>query len=347
MTIRTIVESYPVYKSLVMLYRGLPKEMFVSRILRDEASCKVRLGEMRSTLFEYIKESEDFPYGLQCMMKCRIGTRSGDTVAVKLAHDIHTVMSVLEGAEYSDMRELISSGSGKSQRSQSVLSSADETFAQCESSSELKVLSDTVNTLQADLLHMKQTHTALETARSKEFQTMKSTILGLKSDLSILTTTVKSAVVNITLCAERIESEKSLGVTHLKNELKLLKLNANSMQESIDTVQSQVALNKASILRRHKPGSKVRDGQNVSSPGGSPDLPPRQSSDMYGGTVGEAGHAQGSSTNLSTGLNGNENAPGTCNSNVGSSHTVEPLGPGPAVLRSGDTADAVPAGSGR
>ena len=158
------------------------------------------------------------------------------------------------------MRELISSGSGKSQRSQSVPSSANQTFANGESSSELKVLSDTVNTLQAELPHLKQTHAALETVRSKEFQTMKSTIFGLKSDLSILTTTVNSAVVNITLCAERIESEKSLGViiTHLKNELKLLKLNANSMQESIDTLQSQVALNRVTILRRHKPGSKAR-----------------------------------------------------------------------------------------
>ena len=71
-----------------------------------------------------------------------------------------------------------------------------------------------------------------------------------------------------------------------------------------------------------------------------------QSSDMYGGTVGEAGHEQDASTNLSNGINGNENAPGTCNTNVGSSNTEEPLGPGSAALRPGDTADGVSAGSG-
>ena len=40
------------------------------------------------------------------------------TVAVKYAYDIHTLISVLEGGEYSDIRELLSSGKG--QRSQSA-----------------------------------------------------------------------------------------------------------------------------------------------------------------------------------------------------------------------------------
>ena len=56
------------------------------------------------------------------MLKRRIATRNGDTVAVKYAHDIHTLISVSEGGEYSDIRELLSSS--KSQRSQSSLSVA-------------------------------------------------------------------------------------------------------------------------------------------------------------------------------------------------------------------------------
>lgn len=93
-----------VYKGLQLLFRGLPKEMFINRILTDTASCEIKLGEMRSDLFEQLKEAEDFPYGLQAMLKRRVCTRSGDSVPVKLSHDIHTLMSVIEGAEYSDMR---------------------------------------------------------------------------------------------------------------------------------------------------------------------------------------------------------------------------------------------------
>ena len=202
-------------------------------------------------------------------------------------------MSVFEGAEYSDLRDMLSSGSGRSQRSQSTPSSANKTISQGDSSMELKVLFDSVKTLLAELLHLKQSYSAVEAAlaRSKEFYSMKTTILSLKSDLSSLTTTVKSAVVNITLCAEKIESEKSLGVTHLKNELKLLKHDSNAMQETIGTLQYQVASNRASIVRRDKPGSKARAGQNASSPVNSPDLTPGQCLGASGGKDRNGGHS--------------------------------------------------------
>ena len=193
--------------------------MFVNRILLNEASCETKLGEMRSSLFEHLKDADDFPYGLQCKLKRQVCTRNGDSVAIKLAYDLHTLMSVIEGAEYTDMRELLGSGSGRSQRSQSTPSQANETIVQ--SDLEVKMLSDAVTTVKAELLRMKQTQTALETARSKELQSMKSTMLGLKSDLTTLTNSVKSGLNVISLSVSRIESEKCMVVTHLKSELKL------------------------------------------------------------------------------------------------------------------------------
>ena len=62
-------EDNAVYKALQVLYRGLPKEMFINRILTDTASCEIKLGEKRSALLEQLKEADDFPYGLQCMLK--------------------------------------------------------------------------------------------------------------------------------------------------------------------------------------------------------------------------------------------------------------------------------------
>ena len=93
--------------------------MFVSKVLRDNTSCESKLDEMRSSLFDYNNEVDGFSYGIQCMLKRRKGMRNGDSVAIKLTNDIHTLMLVLEGAEFSDMRDMISSGSGRSQRSQS------------------------------------------------------------------------------------------------------------------------------------------------------------------------------------------------------------------------------------
>ena len=116
------------------------------------------------------------------------------------------------------MRELLSSGSGRSQRSQS---SPNDTTVSYDSSSEIKILSDSVKTLKAEVLHLKQTQTALETARSKEIQSMKTTILGLKSDITTFTNLTQTSLNKIALSTERIESEKCLGITQLKMNSKL------------------------------------------------------------------------------------------------------------------------------
>ena len=151
------ITDSPEYRRLQSLYRGLPKEMFVNRILLNKASCEVKLGEMRSHLFEQMKEDDSFPYGLQCMLKRRVATRNGDTVAVKYAYDIHTLISVLEGGEYSDIRELLSSGKG--QRSQSSSSVANTTMnGSSDNLVEIKSLTDSLNNLKAEFLNLNKTN---------------------------------------------------------------------------------------------------------------------------------------------------------------------------------------------
>ena len=316
-----------VYKGLVALYRGLPKEMFVNRILLNEASCESKLGEMRSSLFEHLKGTDDFPYGLQCMLKRRVCIRNGDSVAIKLAYDIHTLMSVIEGAEYTDMRELLSSGSGRSQRSQSTPSQANETIVQ--SDLEVKMLSDAVTTLKAELLHMKQTQTALETARSKEFQSMKSTMLGLKSDLTTLTNSVKSGLNVISLSVSRIESEKCMGVTHLKSELKTMKIQTKCMQDDIDALQSQISSSRATRTHRRRSNGRASGGKSVDDPRqGSPDLSNRHSVGVCGGAVDETVREQGEINHSATVNSNNELTDDA--SDVYCSQTEDPPGEGMA-----------------
>ena len=246
------ITDSPEYRRLQSLYRGLPKEMFVNRILLNEASCDVKLGEMRSHLFEQMKEDDSFPYGLQCMLKRRVATRNGDTVAGKYAYDIHTLISVLEGGEYSDIRELLSSGKG--QRSQSSSSVANTTMnGSSDNSVEIKSLTDSLNNLKAEFLNLKQKQIAIEHARSEQITQLKSTISSLKTDLTVLSSTVVRAVTDIRLCAERIESEKSNGVARLKSDLRVLKENVNCMQDVVDNLQYDVTPH---VHKRNKPCKK-------------------------------------------------------------------------------------------
>ena len=43
-------------------------------------------------------------------MKRRVATRRGEKLEVKLVNDIHILVSVMEGEDYSDLKELLSNG---------------------------------------------------------------------------------------------------------------------------------------------------------------------------------------------------------------------------------------------
>ena len=100
-------------------------------------------------------------------------TRNGDTVAVKYAYAIHTLIFVSEGGEYSDIRELLSSG--KSQRSQSSSSVAKvNTNGYCDNSIEIKFLTESLNNLKAEMLNLKQKQIATDHIRSDQITQLKS-----------------------------------------------------------------------------------------------------------------------------------------------------------------------------
>lgn len=53
------------YNRLTLLYREIPSDLFISRLLKDYSSCEVKLEQTRSMLFCIVRECDDFPYGLQ------------------------------------------------------------------------------------------------------------------------------------------------------------------------------------------------------------------------------------------------------------------------------------------
>ena len=84
----------------------------------------------------------------------------------------------------------------------------------------------------------------------------------------------------IALSTERIESEKCLGITQLKNELKVMRINIRDMKDSIDTQQIQGPANGAAKTRRRKSGGKTRSGKHTLDTTG---LSSRLSSSVSGG----------------------------------------------------------------
>ena len=172
-------EMYPTppemeISQLMVLYRGLPKEMFINRILVQYASCEVKLENARFNILERLKDMEDFPYGLQCELKRRLHTRTGESVPTKLAYDIHTLLSVVDGADYSDIKDLLSNG--KSQKSQSVSATPMRSNRPNEHAAEMELLSQIVNNLKAEVLYLKQTQVETEQVRTHQMQTLKSSI---------------------------------------------------------------------------------------------------------------------------------------------------------------------------
>ena len=105
--------EHKLYMRFQSIFRGLPKEMFINQIIQCASSSEPDLENHRSMLFELVK----FPFGLQAELKRRVRTRNGDSVVSKLAHDVYILMSVLEGGEFSELKDIIAKG--KSNRTQS------------------------------------------------------------------------------------------------------------------------------------------------------------------------------------------------------------------------------------
>ena len=82
--------------------------MVITRILVQYASCEVKLENARFNILERLKDMKDFPNRLQCELKRRVHARTGESVTTKLAYDIHTLLSVVDGADHSDIKDLLS-----------------------------------------------------------------------------------------------------------------------------------------------------------------------------------------------------------------------------------------------
>lgn len=178
-----------VYTKLVTWYRDLPEGMFISRLLRENESDN-ELYESRQLLFDALKAYDDFPFDLSSELKRRVGTRRV-RLSVKLANDIHKLLSVLEGEEYQVIKELISNAKAKIQPQTPKC-----TDTPIVSAMEFQMLKDTVVSLQVDMVNLKQTLTASEKLRSEQINTIKNSVDGIKADIQRCASSITESVTN-------------------------------------------------------------------------------------------------------------------------------------------------------
>ncbi|KAL4223405.1 hypothetical protein ACF0H5_016876 [Mactra antiquata] len=91
------------YRSIVQLYRTVPRDKCVSQIVKQFDSSDSELEKVRDFYFESLKMTyEDFPFGENFCLKRRMFTRSGDPLSWRLAQDIYHIVSVTEGLKTHD-----------------------------------------------------------------------------------------------------------------------------------------------------------------------------------------------------------------------------------------------------
>ena len=80
--------------------RDLPRDRFVNILLSDYHLDEMQLKNIRSKLFDELKALEEFPFASGNELKRCKKTKIGDSVAMKLCNNIHTLTSVLDGAPF-------------------------------------------------------------------------------------------------------------------------------------------------------------------------------------------------------------------------------------------------------
>ncbi|KAL4216301.1 hypothetical protein ACF0H5_024027 [Mactra antiquata] len=198
------------YRFLVQLYHEYPKDMCVQHIVRKYTSSEIDLDRLRCLYFEHLKKvTDNLPFDQNCELKRRMFTRTGEPVAIRLAQDIYDIVTVIEGGDVNVLKSMVSVG--KTRKSsvtkqngrnahQSVKSNGN-----CACSNELILIKDTVSSLQASVLLLKQSFHIIETNRSDQIESVKSGASKIKTDVencartvSTLSTSVIDSVRNMT-----------------------------------------------------------------------------------------------------------------------------------------------------
>jgi len=186
------------YSNLLQLLHDVPKDMFVDRVLLDYEQSESKLEEIRVQLFEFLKSCEQFPFGTECGLKRRLNTRYGDSVCVKIAYDIHSLMLVTDSGDISFIREMLSISKKSRQSTASASLARNQRIPdKCSCSAEIAPLKNALSILQADLLLIKQRQAAAENLKATDIQSVNQSVKDLKDEIASVNQTMHNNIEKI------------------------------------------------------------------------------------------------------------------------------------------------------
>ena len=261
------------YRSLVRYYREMPKDMCVQQILRDYASSECDLERIRDQYFYHLKQTKsDFPYGQNAELKRRMFTRTGEPVAFRLAQDIYNIIEVTEGGDCNVLKTMIStakSGRSSVEHQRTRKNQTAETY-KCNCASELSLLKDTVSSLQASVLLLKQTLFASDKERSELNNYTKTSLIDMKTKVSTSSDRILQSVNATKETMRNLTSALTERITEFEDRVRFLEVLFNhdnivsiSRVNDINDVFPQTAYqcdveNSAEFIPLHTSGHQKR-----------------------------------------------------------------------------------------
>lgn len=256
------------YHRLLKLFRELPADMFVDRLLLDYNQSESDIEQARMMLYELVRESDDFPFDVDSDPKRRVNTRQGESAAVKLSRDVHTLLSVVEGADTSCMKDMISS-SKRSGRPSSISSLGKRATSlapdKCNCQAEVKQLKDLITGIQADMLLMKQRQAATENLRNSEIKILNSSVEKITTSVANIDKDIADKLNAVNQCIKNFEQSPSTDKQSYTSEFININNNIKSLNNDVHELKQIVECLQGSQLRLQ--ASVLNDYSNATSRG--------------------------------------------------------------------------------
>lgn len=205
-------------------------------MLQDSSSDRDRLDGARMDILDCIKQTDGYPFDSRASLKKRIQTRTGDSVEYKLAQDIYCLSSVLDGADWDDLRDVLNISRRPSTKKSQSQGAGDVSF-QAVKLTEMEQLKSAVHCLTSDMITIKQENIAMKSELNSEIKSLRTDLNQLQADVEADLSELRNLISTNAQSIDRICNERSNGVANLKSDIKLLKTDVkNILDEAIFSV---------------------------------------------------------------------------------------------------------------
>ena len=159
-------------------------------------------------------------------MKRRKNAYGGESKIQKLAKDIYSLAQVLEGAEFNEIRDILSTSNHKSTNLDSSILNSGIT-----NNSEIECLKTVINSMKADILALKQKNIDLDSNLKEEIKKLHESVKSIQTDLQM--SDMREKIRTNAQSIDRIVDDRSNGNASLKSEIRLLKDDIKDIQDNL------------------------------------------------------------------------------------------------------------------